>query len=78
MIDPLIDNVMGQFVMSQPDFVVVRDEMGYATSNGIRPDNLIDRMIAPNLTPGEPQATTRGIAKGVCGAILGSAVTLIK
>ena len=28
--------------------------------------------------PGEPQADTRGIAKGVCGAILGSAVTLIQ
>jgi hypothetical protein len=77
-IDPLIDNIMGIAVMSQPDFVVVRDEMGYFTTNGVRPDNLIDRMMAPNTEPGEPQATTAGIAKGVCGAILGSAVALVQ
>ena len=56
----------------------VRDEVGYVTTDGVRPDNLIDRMMAPNPDPLEPQATTRGIAKGVCGAILGSAVALVQ
>ena len=77
-IDPLIDGIMGIAVMSQPDFVVVRDELGYVTTNGVRPDNLIDRMMSPNPDPQEPQATTRGIAKGVCGAVLGSAIALVQ
>jgi concanavalin A-like lectin/glucanase superfamily protein len=77
-IDPLIDNIMGIAIMSQPDFVVLRDELGYVTSNGVRPNNLIDRMLVPNADPLAPQADTRGIAKGVCGAVLGSAVTLVQ
>jgi hypothetical protein len=77
-IDPLIDNIMGIAILTQPDFVAVRDEVGYVSTNGVRPDNLIDRMMAPNADPLEPQANTRGIAKGVCGAILGSAVTLVQ
>jgi hypothetical protein len=77
-IDPLIDNIMGIAIQTQPDFVAVRDEVGYATSDGVRPDNLIDRLIAPNPDPLEPQADTRGIAKGVCGAVLGSAVSLVQ
>jgi len=77
-IDPLIDNLVGIAVMSQPDFVVVQDELGYALPDGIRPDNLIDQMMVPNTDPTEPQADTRGIAKGVCGAILGSAATLVQ
>jgi hypothetical protein len=77
-IDPLIDNIMGIAVMSQPDFVIVQDELGYALPNGIRPDNLIDQMMIPNPDPLEPQADTRGIAKGVCGAILGSAAALVQ
>lgn len=77
-IDPLIDNIMGIAVMSQPDFVIVQDELGYALPNGVRPDNLIDQMMVPNPDPLEPQADTRGIAKGVCGAILGSAAALVQ
>ena len=77
-IDPLIDGIMGINVATQPDFFVIQDELGYASDNGVRPDNLIDRMMAPNPDPQEPQATTRGIAKGVCGAVLGSAVTLVQ
>jgi len=77
-IDPLIDNIMGIAIMSQPDFVVVQDELGYILTNGVRPDNLINQMLTPNPDPLEPQADTRGIAKGVCGAVLGSAVTLIQ
>jgi hypothetical protein len=80
LIGPLIDRIMGIAIQSQPDFVDVRDELGFNTFDPItlRPDNLIDRMIAPNPDPLEPQADTRGIAKGVCGAILGSAVALVQ
>ena len=39
---------------------------------------LIDRLIAPNPDPLEPQADTRGIAKGACGAVLGSAIALVQ
>ena len=74
----LIDKLVGIAVMSQPDFVVIQDELGYALPNGVRPDNLIDQMMVPNPDPTEPQADTRGIAKGVCGAILGSAATLVQ
>ncbi|MBT5220163.1 MAG: LamG domain-containing protein, partial [Woeseia sp.] len=79
-ITPLVDRVMGVAIQSQPDFTVVRNELGVAVANPIlgSPDNLIDRMIAPNPDPLEPQADTRGIAKGVCGAVLGSAVALIQ
>lgn len=77
-IDPLIDNIFGIAIQTQPDFVTVRNEAGYFIDNGVRPDNLIDRMLAPNTEPGEPQATTRGIAKGVCGSLLGSAAMLIQ
>ncbi len=80
LIGPLIDRIMGIAIQSQPDFVDVRDEPGFNTFDPItlRPDNLIDRMIAPNPDPLEPQADTRGIAKGVCGAVLGSAVALVQ
>ncbi|MFQ5982689.1 MAG: LamG domain-containing protein, partial [Woeseiaceae bacterium] len=77
-IDPLIDNIIGIAIQTQPDFVTLRDELGYVTANGVRPDNLIDRMLAVNPDPQEPQADTRGIAKGVCGAVLGSAVALVQ
>ena len=40
--------------------------------------SLIDRMITPNPDPLEPQADTRGIAKGACGAVLGSAIALVQ
>jgi hypothetical protein len=79
LITPLVDRVMGFAIQSQPDFTDVEAELGLVSYNPTtnRPDNLIDRMLEP-AEPGEPQATTRGIAKGVCGAILGSAVTLIQ
>jgi hypothetical protein len=72
-IDPLIDNIMGLGIQTQPDFVVVRDELGYVTSNGVRPDNLVDRLLN---SPDSPN--TRAVAKGVCAAVLGSAVTLVQ
>lgn len=80
LIQPLVDRVMGVAIQSQPDYIVVRDELGFNVFDPIteRPDNLIDRMIAPNPDPLESQADTRGIAKGACGAILGSAIALVQ
>lgn len=71
LITPLVDKTMGRFILTQPDFVDVRDELGFATSNGVRPDNLIDRLIAGG-------TDTRSISKGACAAVLGSAVTLVQ
>src|SRR5690606_8197896 len=44
-INPLIDNVMGLGIQTQPDFTVVRNELGYVTANGTRPANLVDRLV---------------------------------
>lgn len=79
-ITPLIDRLMGVAIQSQPDFVTVRDELGYPVLTPNHPGNLIDRMIAPNtdLPQPQPQADTRGIAKGACGAVLGSAIALVQ
>ncbi len=80
LIGPLVDRVMGIAIQAQPDFVDVRDELGVNAFDPItgRPENLIDRMITPNPDPLEPQADSRGIAKGACGAILGSAIALMQ
>ena len=82
LITPLVDRIMGIAILSQPDFVDVRDELGFTFADlpaGTgRPDNLIDRMIAMNPDTAEPQADTRGIAKGACGAVLGSAIALVQ
>ncbi len=72
-IDPIINNFMGVGVSEQPAFATVRDELGYVTSNGVRPDNLIDRLIN---SPDNPN--TAAIAKGACAAVLGSAVMLVQ
>ncbi|MDZ7645066.1 MAG: LamG domain-containing protein [Woeseiaceae bacterium] len=72
-IDPLIDRIMGIGIQTQPDFSAVRDELGYVSGNGTRPDNLIDRLL---VSPDNPD--TRAIAKGVCAAVLGSAVTVLQ
>ena len=71
-IDPLIDNVMGLAIQTQPDFTVVRDELGYVQADGTRPANLVDRLV------GGGTADTRAVAKGVCAAVLGSAVALLQ
>jgi hypothetical protein len=64
---------MGIGIQTQPDFASVRDELGYATSDGARPDNLIDRLLVSADNP-----NSRAIAKGVCAAVLGSAVTIVQ
>jgi hypothetical protein len=76
LIDPLIDRVMNIAVMTQPDFVEVKNELGYATAVPLgRPANLIDRLIS---SPTIPAPDTRAISKAVCAGVVGSAVTLIK
>ena len=70
-ITPLLDNIMGVAVMTQPDFMQVRDELGFAVAAGTHPGDLIDRLIAGG-------TDTRSIAKGTCAAVLGSAVTLVQ
>jgi hypothetical protein len=72
-IDPLIDRAMGVAIQTQPDFTEVRNELGYRIADGIHPGNLIDRLVA---SPDNPNA--RSIAKGVCAAVIGSAVTLVQ
>jgi hypothetical protein len=72
-ITPLVDNVMGFAVQTQPQFSDVRDELGFAppSGSGSYPGHLIDRLIAGG-------TGTRAIAKGTCAALLGSAVTLVQ
>ncbi|MEM7500979.1 MAG: LamG domain-containing protein [Pseudomonadota bacterium] len=72
-IDPLLDNIMGLGIATQPDRLDVMDELGYFTTDGVRPNNLIDRLIA---SPDNPNSAS--IAKGVCAAVLGSGVMLVQ
>ena len=72
-IDPLLDNIMGVGIATQPDRIAVMDELGYFTTDGVRPNNLIDRLIA---SPDNPN--TAAIAKGVCASVLGSGVMLVQ
>ena len=72
-IDPLLDNIMGVGLVNQPDRIAVMDELGYFTTDGVRPNNLIDRLIASPDNPNTP-----AIAKGVCAAVLGSGVMLVQ
>jgi hypothetical protein len=71
-IQPLLDRMMGLNIQTQPLYPELRDELGYVVSDGTRPDNLIDRLIAGG------NADTRDVAKGVCAAVLGSAVTMFQ
>ena len=70
-IDPLIDGVMGTGLASQPNRADVYAELASFQASGTRPDNLVDRLLAGT-------SNTRAIAKGVCAAMLGNAVTLIQ
>ena len=80
LVTPLVDRLMGFAVQSNPDFTIVESELATAIADPIsmRPHNLIDRMLEPNPVPTQQQADTRGVAKGVCGAVLGSAITLVQ
>jgi len=68
---PLINDIMGIGLASQPLYNDVYAELSTFTAAGNRPDNLIDRLLAGG-------SDTRAISKGVCAAMLGSATTLIQ
>jgi hypothetical protein len=81
-VNPLIDRIMGTNIGNQPVPAEVHEELASyqdPTSEvdpitGVsldRPDNLVDRLIAGS-------NDTRAIGKGVCTALLGSAVTLVQ
>jgi hypothetical protein len=74
-IDPLIDNMVGVGLGSQPDFVDIRNELGYNAD----PQNLIDRLVASPAPPGVSATDrTEDITKAVCSAVLGSAAMLVQ
>jgi hypothetical protein len=70
-LQPLVDNMMGLGIQTQPDYVDVEAELATVAADGVRPANLIDRLLAGG-------TDTRSIAKGACAAVLGSAVTLVQ
>ena len=77
-VDPLIARAVGQtsggaVLASQPTYLTVYDEVASFLDDGNRPDNLIDRLLAPTST-----SDTRAIAKGVCASVIGSAATLVQ
>ena len=81
-VDPLILAAVGQpaagpQILTQPSYTQVNEELATFTAAGLRPDNLIDRLLA-GVDPLAPPSDTRGIAKGVCAAVLGSAATLVQ
>jgi hypothetical protein len=75
-VNPLINDIMGSGLASQPALAVVYGELDATAGDGVRPDNLIDRLLNP--PPGAVAGDTRAISKGVCAAMLGSAATLIQ
>ncbi len=62
-VDPLVARALGQGsggtqLASQPSYASVYDEIASFSTDGIRPDNLIDRLLAG-------PSDTRAISKGV-------------
>ena len=80
-VEPLIRLAVGHSPLtsvqlaSQPSYAIVHGEVASYDSGGVglRPDNLIDRLLPPQGT-----SNTRAIAKGVCASVIGSAVTLVQ
>lgn len=76
-VEPLIARAVGHSSTSvqlaaQPSYAVVHGEVAsYASGGGLRPDNLIDRLLSGS-------SSTRAISKGVCASVIGSAVTLVQ
>ena len=70
-VNPLINDIMGTGLASQPAFADVHAELATFSAAGDRPDNLIDRLLAGS-------SDTRAISKGVCAAMLGNATTLVQ
>ena len=73
-IQPLVDRAMGLAIQTQPDYVDVRNELGYIGAGGTgHPGNLIDRLIA---SPDNPN--TSSIVKATCASVVGSAVVTVQ
>ncbi|MEM7433146.1 MAG: LamG domain-containing protein [Pseudomonadota bacterium] len=71
-VNPLINNIMGTGLASQPAFADVYAELAsYTSGGGARPDNLVTRLYNGG-------SDTRAISKGVCAAMLGNATTLVQ
>ncbi len=75
-VEPLIARAAGHDsndpqIMSQPSYTAIHDELAAFPGGGLRPANLIDRLLVG-------PSDTRAIAKGVCASVLGSAVTLVQ
>jgi hypothetical protein len=76
-VEPLIARAVGHDsndpqILTQPSYAIVHAEVAsYVAGGGLRPDNLIDRLLTGT-------SDTRAIAKGVCASVLGSAVTLVQ
>jgi len=75
-VDPLIQSAVGHTrtgtpILSQPSFVDVHGELASFPAAGMRPENLIDRLLSGT-------SDTRAISKGVCASVLGSAATLVQ
>jgi hypothetical protein len=73
-INPLINEIMGTGLGSQPAFADVYDELArFVAPFPVvdRPDNLVKRLV-------DGGSTTRAVAKGVCAAMIGNAVTLVQ
>jgi hypothetical protein len=68
---PLINDIMGTGLATQPAYADVYAELATFTAAGSRPNNLITRLVAGG-------SDTRAISKGVCAAMLGNASTLIQ
>ena len=75
-VNKLINDIMGTGLASQPTIAAVYGELASTSGDGVRPDNLIDRLLNP--PPGAVASDTRAISKGVCATMLGSATTLIQ
>jgi hypothetical protein len=79
-VEPLIQRAVGHSststpILSQPSYAVVHQEMAsFISVGGLRPDNLIDRLLVGKTQPSD----TVAIAKGVCASVLGSAATLVQ
>ncbi len=81
LVNPLIQNIVGNpplgtQLATQPTYATVYSELASFSAAGGRPNNLIDRLLNP--PPPVVASDTRSIAKGVCAAVLGSAVTLVQ
>ena len=75
-VDPLILRAVGQTsggaqIASQPTYTEIEGELASNPPAGLRPENLINRLLSGG-------SDTRAIAKGTCAAVLGSAATLVQ